>query len=165
MVTISQVTSPQQAQAVQDLLQEYISYISRLTLECSHAPTFQGLDEELASLPGPYAPPTGRLLLATHDGQPAGCIALKCHDADTGELKRLYVRPEFRGKHIGRSLVNTLIAEAKDAGYRRLVLDSHISMTTAHATYMNAGFRKVETPSDFPEDLKPIVVFMEMTLD
>ena len=126
-------------------------------------PTFDGFEEELATLPGIYAPPTGRLLLAAVDGRPAGCVALKGHDGGTGELKRLYVRPTFRGQAIGQRLVRALIAEARAAGYRRLVLDSHISMTRAHEIYLAAGFRKVATPADFPETLKPIVVFMELT--
>ncbi|MEJ2710982.1 MAG: GNAT family N-acetyltransferase [Anaerolineales bacterium] len=128
------------------------------------APTFQGLERELASLPGVYAPPSGRLLLARQDSRAAGCIALKGHDAATGELKRLFVRPAFRGHKIGRQLVAALIEAAREQGYRRLVLGSHISMKSAHALYQAAGFHKVDTPSDFPENLKPLVVFMEMDL-
>ncbi len=165
MVSISQVSAPNEIRDVQELLREYTTWAFTLAAESDQAPTFQGIEEELAALPGTYAPPTGSLLLATLNNQPAGCIALKGHNATTGELKRLYVRSTFRGRKIGRQLVDAVIEKARDMGYQRLILDSHISMKSAHAIYEAAGFRKVETPSDFPEDLKPIVVFMEMNLD
>ncbi len=165
MLVISQVSTPSEIKSVQELLREYTAWAFTLTAGSDQAPTFHGLEQELATLPGIYAPPTGCLLLAKQDGQPAGCIALKGHDATTGELKRLYVRPAFRGRNIGRQLVAALIAEARKYGYQRLILDSHISMTKAHEIYMAAGFRKVNTPSDFPEVLKPIAVFMELAIE
>jgi len=165
MLAISQVSTPSEIQNVQELLREYTAWAFTLTAGSDRAPTFHGLEQELATLPGIYAPPTGCLLLAMQDGQSAGCIALKGHDATTGELKRLYVRPAFRGRNIGRQLVAALIAEARKFGYQRLILDSHISMTKAHEIYMAAGFRKVNTPSDFPEALKPIAVFMELAIE
>ena len=165
MLVISQVSTPSEIQNVQELLREYTAWAFTLTAGSDQAPTFHGLEQELATLPGIYAPPAGCLLLAMQDGQSAGCIALKGHDATTGELKRLYVRPAFRGRNIGRQLVAALIAEARKFGYQRLILDSHISMTKAHEIYMAAGFRKVNTPSDFPEALKPIAVFMELAIE
>jgi carbonic anhydrase len=164
VVKITQVEAPDDIAGVEGLLREYAAWVLPLTPVGDQAPTFQGLDQELATLPGSYAPPTGALLLATVGGRPAGCIALKGHDAHVAELKRLYVRPGFRGHHIGRGLVAALVAEARRLGFTRLVLDSHMSMTKAHELYMAAGFRKVETPADFPEILKPVVVFMEMAL-
>jgi GNAT superfamily N-acetyltransferase len=95
------------------------------------------------------------------DGQPAGCVSLKGHDATTSELKRLYVRPSYRGQKVGQRLVKMLVEEARQSGYQRIVLDSHISMKKAHAIYYEEGFRMVSTPEDFPENLEPIVVFME----
>lgn len=164
MLAISQVGTPSEIRDVQEMLREYTAWAFTLTAESDRAPTFQGLEEELATLPGIYAPPVGRLLLAVDDGRPAGCIALKGHDAETAELKRLYVRPAFRGKELGRRLVETLVEEARVSGYRRVILDSHISMTKAHAIYLAAGFRNVGPPPDFPEMLLPIVVFMELDL-
>lgn len=164
MTTISQVKTEAQIEAVRELLREYTAWVFTLTAHSHQAPTFQGLDEELATLPGIYTPPAGRLLLAMQDDQPAGCVCLKGHDATTGELKRLYVRPAFRGLHLGQQLVKTLIEEARQSGYQRIVLDSHISMKKAHAIYQAAGFRLVRTPDDFPERLKPVVVFMACDL-
>ena len=164
-MTISQVESPSQILSVQELLREYTTWALTLSAESKGAPTFHGLEEELAGLPGVYAPPAGRLLLAIHDGLPAGCIALKPHDPATAELKRVYVRPSFRGLKIGQQLIASAVGAAREVSYRRLILDSHASMTKAHALYEEAGFRRVGAPADFPEALKPIVVFMEMDLE
>src|SRR3954470_22899689 len=73
---------------------------------------FQSFDQELAALPGDYAPPNGRLLLATSNGDPAGCVALHKLESDICEMKRLYVRPRYRGKGLGRQLADKVIAEA-----------------------------------------------------
>lgn len=166
MLIISQVITMPQIESVQELLREYTSWaFAAFGDNSKEAPTFQGLERELASLPGIYAPPAGRLLLAAHKGEPAGCIALKRHDSATAEIKRLYVRPALRGLNIGRQLVSALVEEARQCGYERLVLDSHISMTSAHQIYRAAGFRMVPAPAHFPDALKPIVVFMERMLE
>ncbi len=164
MLTIAQVTTPEDVRDIQALLREYTTWAFAMAPHSDKAPTFEGFEEELATLPGVYAPPGGRLLLARHDGMPAGCIALKGHNLATCELKRLYVQPRFRGAKIGHQLVTALISEARKTGYRRIILDSHISMTAAHATYEAAGFQRVEAPFDFPKAIKPVVVFMEMDL-
>ncbi len=165
-VAISQVVAPAQIQSVQDLFREYTDWAFTLTADLDETPpTYEGFEAELASLPGIYAPPAGRLLLATVDGRPAGCIALKGHDGGICELKRLYVRPGFRGQAIGEQLLAALLAEARAEGYLRIVLDSHRSMAAAHRIYEAAGFHRVTAPADFPEQLKPIVVFMEMALE
>ena len=165
MLAIAQATTSAEIDAVRGLIREFTTWAFTLEGSADEAPTFQGLDAELATLPGIFAPPAGRLLLATLDGQPAGCVALKPHDSVTSELKRMYVRPAFRGKAIGPQLVAALIGEARSAGYGRVILGSHISMTRAHAIYRAAGFRSVTAPVDFPKALIPLVVFMELTLD
>lgn len=165
MLIIAQAESDKQIDAARHLLREFTTWALTIDSDKSKdAPTFRNLETELATLPGIYAPPQGRLLLATYDGQPAGCVCLKAHDAATCELKRLYVRPAFRGHDIGWGLVNQLIDEARVAGYKRMILDSHISMEKAHAIYEGAGFRRVSAWPDFPEHLKPLVVFMERDL-
>jgi GNAT superfamily N-acetyltransferase len=164
MLTISQVNSEAEIVAVRELMREYAAWAFTIVPGSDGGPAWKGFDKELATLPGVYAPPAGRLLLAKQDGQPAGCVCLKGHDATTSELKRLYVRPIFRGQKIGQQLVKLLIEEARQARYQRIVLDSHNSMTKAHAIYQEVGFRLTSAPDDFPEDLKPIVVFMECDL-
>jgi ribosomal protein S18 acetylase RimI-like enzyme len=105
-------------------------------------------ERELASLPGLYAPPAGRLLLAIQElegnsGEAIGCAALRKLEPDTCELKRLYVRPAFRGQGAARELVKELIAEARSIGYKRMVLDTLPSMQEAHKLYRTIGFREI----------------------
>lgn len=163
MSEIFQVTTPAELDAAREILREYTTWAFN-DHDSSGAPTFANLEQELAGLPGRYGPPDGRLLLATVDGATAGCIALRRHDETSGEVKRLYVRPGFRGHRIGERLVARMLEEARAIGYRRLVLDSYHTMTRAHALYRDAGFRDVPVPADFPDHLKPVVVFMEMEL-
>jgi GNAT superfamily N-acetyltransferase len=163
-IAISQAASDADLDALRELIREYTSWAFSLTAGSEAAPTFHGLDAELAALPGPYAPPDGRLLLARADGAPAGCVAMRRHDAATAELKRLYVRPACRGLGIAQRLVATVMDEARREGYPRMRLDSHVEMKGAHAIYRSFGFHAVPTPADFPEAMKPIAVFMECDL-
>lgn len=163
-VQICQAGSNADIEAVRTLLREYIAWAFTLAEDSNEAPTFQGIDEELAALPGPYAPPNGRLLIAKYEGKLGGCVCLKRVDESICEVKRLYVRPEMRGLNMGLKLVSQLVREAQQAGYKHIILDSHHSMIKAHAIYEEAGFKRVEAPAGFPKNLKPIVVFMECDL-
>lgn len=164
MLTISQANSEAKMEAIRELMREYATWAFTIIPGSNESPAWEGFDAELATLPGVYAPPAGRLLLAMQDGQPVGCVCLKRHNDTTSELKRLYVRPTFRGQNIGQQLVKMLVEEARQSRYQRIVLDSHISMKKAHAVYQEAGFRLVSAPDNFPDELKPIVVFMECDL-
>jgi putative acetyltransferase len=105
---------------------------------------FQNFDKELSTLPGAYAPPEGRLFLAECNGQLAGCIALRKLDDQTCEMKRLYVRPQFRGQGLGRKLTDRIFAEARQIGYRRMRLDTvEPVMKDAVAMYRKMGFREI----------------------
>ena len=106
----------------------------------------------------------GSYLLATVDGQPAGCVTLKPVDQNRCELKRLYVRPTFRGHNLGKQLVDAFTQTARTLGFQYAVLDSHKSMTAAHDIYKNSGFKVVKSPPDFPEALKQSVIFMRCVL-
>ncbi|MGH9395253.1 MAG: GNAT family N-acetyltransferase [Terriglobia bacterium] len=120
---------------------------------------FQGFAEELAGLPGAYAPPQGRLLLAKASSRTAGCVALRRIDGETGELKRLYVRPGFRGQGVGRALAAKAIEEARAAAYRRVRLDTLASMTEAQSLYRSLGFYTIEPYRHNPV---PGAVFLEL---
>jgi ribosomal protein S18 acetylase RimI-like enzyme len=104
---------------------------------------FQGFAAELAGLPGEYAPPSGRLLLACEGDAVAGCVAMRALTADTCEMKRLYVRPPFRTGGVGRQLAERVIAEARAAGYRRMNLDTLPTMTGAQRLYERLGFTEI----------------------
>jgi putative acetyltransferase len=133
----------------------FVEYVHWLNVDLC----FQGFNEELATLPGAYAPPDGRLLIALHDGQAAGCIALRRFDGETGEVKRLWVRPAFRGTGLGRRLAERLVSEARACGYSRLVLDTLSSMGSAIALYRSLGFREIEAYYHNPI---PGAVYMEL---
>ena len=101
-------------------------------------------EKEIAQLPGEYSPPHGCLLLAFYDDNPAGCVALRRRDDEVSEMKRLYVKPEYRGRKIGRTLVVEVIREAREKGYRLMRLDTHPWMKEAEALYKSVGFYEIE---------------------
>lgn len=118
----------------------FIEYAASLPFDLA----FQGFDEELAGLPGDYVRPDGGLLVALCDGAPAGCVAFHRWEQATCEMKRLYVRPAFRARGLGRGLAVEVIRLAAQAGYEKMLLDTVPAMTEARALYASLGF--VETP-------------------
>jgi putative acetyltransferase len=140
--------------SVRILLQEYWDSFG-------FTPCFQNFGDELASLPGAYAPPKGRLALATIDCKVAGCVALRHVDADRAEAKRLYVRPEFRGLGLGRALLEWVMSEARAAGYRELVGDTMPAMQDALALYGRMGFDRVLPDT---EQATPGAIFIRIKL-
>ncbi len=122
---------------------------------------FQGFDEELATLPGKYAPPRGTLLFACHGNDVAGCVGVRPLSDDTCEMKRLFVRPTYRGLGLGARLARSSIDAARRAGYARMRLDSLSTMTTAVSMYRRMGFVDIE-----PYYRNPLgdTIYLEKTL-
>ena len=159
MQRIIQAISTEQIAQVQELFREY----ARMP---GVAPCVDDFEREVVGLPGPYAPPGGTLLLAVGEiaqssSAAAGCVALRPWGERACEMKRLYVRPAFRGSGAGRALVKELIAAAQSMGYETMLLDTLPSMQAAHELYKSLGFRPIP-----PYQQKPIpgALFFELVL-
>jgi ribosomal protein S18 acetylase RimI-like enzyme len=154
-LVISQADSAAQIAQARELFLEYARSLG-------FSLCFQNFDQELAGLPGDYAPPSGRLLLAECNGQLAACVALHKLEADICEMKRLYLRPQFRGHGLGRALAERIITEAQQIGYHSMRLDTvEPVMKDAVAMYRKLGFKEIA-----PYRSNPIAgaIYMELNL-
>ena len=154
-LSLRQAESPAQIVQVRELFLEYAESLG-------FSLCFQNFDRELAGLPGDYAPPDGRLLVAEYRSQLAGCVALHKLEAGICEMKRLYLRPQLRGRGVGRALAESVIAEARTIGYRKMRLDTVAPvMPNAVAMYRRLGFVEIEPYRPNPIDG---ALYMELTL-
>ncbi len=123
--------------------------------------SFQNVDQELSEFPGSYMPPTGALLLASRGGKLTGSVAMRRLDAETCEMKRLYVRPGSRGLGVGRALAIAVIDAARDMGYRQMRLDTLAGMDDAQGLYRTLGFREIAA---YYENPVPGTRYLELDL-
>ena len=155
MITFEQVYRRKKVKVVRELFQEYGDSLG-------FDLCFQNFKEELESLPGEYSPPAGSLLLAASGGGATGCVALRRIDNSTCEMKRLYVRPAFRGRGVGGELCRRIIAASLELGYSSMRLDTLASMSAAVELYRSLGFREIKQYRYNPIEG---AVFMELRLE
>jgi len=148
------MSSPEEMPHVRKLFEEYAA---SLDIDLC----FQDFERELETLPGGYGPPDGIIIVAFSDGEAAGCVALRRLESKVCEMKRLYVKPEHRGKGVGRALAEAVIERAREIGYASIKLDTLRSMTEANALYVSLGFTECA-----PYRLNPCEcpVYMELSL-
>jgi putative acetyltransferase len=170
MITIQQASSEEELQAARTLIRAYLdwqreTYADFLDIVERY---FATVEAELAALPGPFAPPHGRLLLAYVDGEAAGMVTLQEKEQGVCIMQRMFVYPRFQGQGIGRALANRLVTEAHASGYEYMWLDTAPRQSAAHSLYRSLGFEPIapyyEIPADWPEELKKGVLFMGLRL-
>ena len=157
MLTISPVKTNEDIELVRELFEEYLAWRKRENSISSQES--QAFQRQLTELPAEFVPPNGCLLLAGYAEQPIGCVGLRKLSDDVCEMKRLYVRPQFRGRGVGKDLAKAVIEQAKKIGYTCMRIDTFDNV--AKALYASLGFREIE-----PYRYNPIegVVFMELKL-
>jgi putative acetyltransferase len=152
---LTQAQTPEQIDQARRLFKEYADWL-QIDL------CFQNFEKELAELPGDYVPPGGRLLLAYDNAQLAGCVALRRINQSICEMKRLFLREEFRGRGLGRQLIAAIIQEARQIGYRYMRLDTlPPKMIDAISLYRSYGFKEIDP---YYENPVPGALFMELDL-
>lgn len=162
MIKIIEVQTLSELNQIKDLFREYYQFLARdHGLDIS----YQGIEEELASLPSKYAPPRGRMIMAVTSEQPIGCAALRPIDEQVCELKRMFVLSQFRGQGIGKALAQKLIEDAQAIGYECMRLDTGNFLTAAIQLYELLGFQRIEPYNNVPEELRKIAIFMELRLN
>jgi len=168
MTEIVQAATPEQIDQVRALMRSFVDWHRKRHVEdialIDRYFDAAEFEEELATLPGKYAPPKGRLLLAVHAKEPAGCVALRDLGDGICEMKRMFVPTHLHGRGIGRALANRLLTEAKAAGYDRIRLDTSVRQAEAIGLYKSAGFNRIEPYYPLPDDVKDWLVFMELRL-
>lgn len=167
-IKIIDAVSPEHCDHVRKLIHHFVSWHRTRHLEdlelINEYFDEKDFEEELASLPGKYAKPGGRLLLALLDGEPAGCVALRKIDDQACEMKRMFVYTKFHGKGIGRALSEKLVNEARLIGYQTMKLDTSFRQTEAQKLYQSIGFNVTKPYYELPKKLEDWLVFMEMKL-
>jgi putative acetyltransferase len=168
LIAITDATSPLQLDAVRDLMRAFMAWHRERHTQDLHLIDAYfdaaSLEEELATLPGAYSPPSGGLLLATYDGEPAGCVALRPIDAQYCEMKRMFVYSHLQGRGIGLALAQRIVEYARSSDYPAILLDTSIRQAEAQTLYSRLGFEVIPPYYELPAELRDWLVFMKLTL-
>ena len=167
MIEIRQATTAEELDSVRTLVHAFMDWARQIYPDLQNLTdeNFKTVEAELASLPGAYGPPTGRLLLAYYDGKAAGTVAMRDLGDRICEMKRMFVYEKFRGKGIGRALTMALINEARTLGYSHMRLDTGPRHYAAQGLYRSLGFQEIPPYYEVPEDFRSMSVFMELDLE
>lgn len=168
MIEVVPATSDAQLDQTRALIRAFVAWHRQVHLEDARLIDdyfdHDAFENELRSLPGEYAPPRGSLLLATQDGRPAGCVALRPLDQERCEMKRMFVYPELHGTGIGRALAEAVIQAARRSGYRSMFLDTSFRQVAALKLYRRLGFQPAEPYYDVPAAFLGWLVFLQLPL-
>jgi putative acetyltransferase len=167
MISIVQVETDEQIRQARELFEEYFDFLRRevdKVDDLDSVPPLAGYRDEIAGLPGKYAPPEGRLLLARYGAEAAGCVAFYNFGDDACEVKRLWTRPQFRGMKVGKALVETLIAEAGRCGYHTMLLSTVDVLKEAIGLYSTVGFERTAPYYEMPDAMLEHEIFMKLAL-
>jgi ribosomal protein S18 acetylase RimI-like enzyme len=168
MIAIEQAASEEHMQQARELFIEYFNFLHVLldsaVSDLNTIHSLQGYEAELAGLFDQYVPPEGRLLLAYDNAEIAGCVVLCKISEGVCEVKRLWIKPPYRGKKISRALVETLVEEARKIGYRAIILSTVPAMKEAISLYSSLGFEFTENFYTNPEEAIADQMFMKMDL-
>jgi GNAT superfamily N-acetyltransferase len=168
MIAVFPASTSEQLDDVRDLMRAFVEWHRHrhaadqgLISDYFDADAFE---EELASLPGEYAPPAGCLLVATSDDEAAGCVALRDLGDGVCEMKRMFVRTELQGRGVGRALATAVIGAARSMGFERMRLDTSVGQVEAIGLYQSEGFVPIEPYYELPDRLREWLVFLEIRL-
>jgi putative acetyltransferase len=165
MLEIYPAETDEDIELAKTLFTEYEDFLKKVLVEYANLPWlveyYQDFEEEIENLPDRYEPPEGSILLAKYRGQPAGCVALGKLSDGVCEMKRLFVRPKYQRKGVGRALCEGIIEQAENAGYSNMRLAT--ALEPPKALYKSLGFKEIAAFTDVPEEIKG-VVFMELSL-
>jgi GNAT superfamily N-acetyltransferase len=166
-IKVIEATSKEELDRVRQLFREFVQWhLQRNKEDMDLLGEYFGsiFEKELSTLPGKYAMPKGRLLLAYYNDQPAGCVALREIDRETCEMKRMFVNTNHHGRGVGRALAEKIISEARVIGYLTMKLDTSFRQVEAQKLYQSMGFKKTKAYYELPEKVENWLVFMELKL-
>ncbi len=168
MLKIYPAKTGEDIEIAQTLFAEFDSFLKEQLYEYNNFPWmvkyWQSCKEEVKGLPGKYGQPRGCILIANYKNKPAGCVGLLEESSEVSIMKRLYVREEFRGLGIGKSLVKTIIEHARNRGYKIIRIHTNTLLDIAINLYKAIGFEETAHDKKYPDEIEDLIVHMELKL-